>query len=416
MINERFNYMQQQAYDAVVLEKKNCFITGCGGTGKSYLIKQLKRDLEIKYSRRCDITSTTGISASLISGVTLHSLLGIRLGTGSYEALYKLITESKRMLSRWNAFEVLVIDEVSMLNRELFDKIERLAREIRKCDKPFGGIQVILVADFLQLPPVKSDEFIFESPVWNEVVQKTINLTQIMRQDDELFQRVLNKVRMGEVDDEVCDVLQSRAIPYKSTNGIQPMLMYSNNAQVDKANIKYYGRLEGEEYTYKIKYKWYKNIVYKEKYNTNLRFVEELSLKLNAQVMFLTNTNSELGIFNGSIGIVKEFIDGMPIVLFSNGAEILVTPETLDVEEFDELIMSFTQMPLKLAYAASIHKLQGSTISLARIDIKNIFECGQFYVAISRVRSLDGLYLRNLNFNLIKTNPKALEFYRNLDV
>lgn len=415
MKDNRFNEIQQKAYDAAIIGKKNCFITGCGGSGKSYLIRQLKIDFELKYNRRCDVTSTTGVSASLISGVTLHSLLGIRLGTGSYDTLYKMITDNKKIWARWKAFDVLIIDEVSMLDKELFEKIEKLARFLRKCDLPFGGIQIILVADFLQLPPVKSDGFIFESSIWNSVVQETIYLTQIMRQTDEVFQRVLNKVRMGEVDDEVRDILQSREIKYKSKDGILPMMMYSNNAQVNKANKKYYDRLEGEEYTYNIKYKWYKNVIYKEKYlnSSGLRFVEELNLKLNAQVMFLTNSNYESGIFNGSIGVVKSFINKTPSVLFSNGVELLVTPETMDIEEGDkELIMSFTQLPLKLAYAASIHKLQGSTISLARIDIKNIFECGQFYVAISRVRDLEGLYLRNLNFNLIITNPKAIEFYK----
>lgn len=416
MTTNNLNELQQKAYDSIVFNKKNCFITGCGGVGKSHLIKRIKIDLETKYFIRCDVTSTTGVSAALINGITLHSHLGIKLGNGSYDSLYKMITTNKKLWNRWKSMEVLIIDEASMLDIELFEKIEKLARFLRKCDKPFGGIQIILVADFLQLPAVKSSKFIFESPIWDQVVQETIYLKQIMRQSDPIFQRVLNKVRMGIVDDEVKSILRSREIKYKSKDGIHPMLMYSTNAQVERANKKYYDRLDGEEHTYKISYKWFKNVVYKENYLNNLKLADEVSLKVKAQVMFLTNSYYDKGIFNGSIGIVTKFINGMPLVLFNNGVEILVTPETLDVENVErELIMSFTQLPLKLAYSASIHKLQGSTVSLARIDIKNIFECGQFYVSISRVKELDGLYLRNLNFNLIKANPKAVKFYNNLD-
>ncbi len=411
-MTDRFNEKQKEAYEYIVNQKKNCFITGCGGTGKSYLVKKIHADLETKFYRRCNITSTTGVSASLINGVTLHSLLGIRLGTGSYEALYKMITENKKILSRWKALDVLVIDEVSMLNIDLFEKLELLARTIRGSELPFGGVQLVLIADFLQLPPVKDDKFIFESPIWEKVIEKTIYLTEIMRQSDPLFQRILNNVRIGVIDDEVREVLQSREIVYDSPTGVQPMLMYSTNHQVDKANKKYYDRLESKEYTYNIKYKWHKKIIYKDKYLNNLRFENELKLKIGCQVMYLTNNLDNL--FNGTIGIIKDFIDGIPQVLFSNGIETIITPETLDVEEMDELIMSYTQIPLKLAFAASIHKSQGSTISIARINLKNIFECGQFYVAISRVKDLNGLYLRNLNFNLIKTHPKAMEFYKNL--
>lgn len=408
----RFNGLQQVAYNEII-NKKNCFITGPGGTGKSYLIKQIKIDLESKYQRRCDITSTTGISANIINGTTIHSHFGLGLGRSSYDVLYKSILFNKRILNRWTSANVLVIDEVSMLSISLFEKIEKLARSLRKCDQPFGGIQIILVADFLQLPPVECGDFIFESPIWDTVIQKTIYLKQIMRQDDPVFQQVLNKVRLGLVDDEVEQILQSRAIRYKSVNGMQPMMMYSTNAQVDKANKKYYNRLNGDEFTYKMKFKWFQNIIYKEKYTKNLRFQDEVSLKKGAQVMYLTNMQE--GLFNGSIGVIKEIGEDGAIVIFSTGVSVLITPETLDIEENDKIIVSYTQIPLKLAYAASIHKLQGSTISLARIDIKNIFECGQFYVAISRVRDLNGLYLRNLNLNLIKSNPKAVEFYKKIE-
>ena len=410
-MDNRFNELQKKAYNTIVYERKSCFITGSGGTGKSFLIKQLKIDLEAKYYRRCDVTSTTGISASLIEGVTIHRLLGIRLGTGSYKALYKMITENRKVLSRWKALEVLIIDEVSMLTIELFEKLEKLARVLRKCDLPFGGIQIVLVGDFLQLRNPEHTKYIFESSIWNAVISTTIVLNQIMRQSDEVFQRVLNKVRFGKIDDEVKEVLKSREIKYNSKDGFIPTALYTTNAKVDAINKKYYDKLDSPEYKYSIKFKYYKNVVYREEYEHLIRFESELTLKIGCQVVYCTN-NIE-GLCNGSRGIIIGFIGGLPNVLFSNGIEMIISPETLDIEKQDEVIFSYTQIPLKLAWCMTIHKSQGSTLSLLRVDLKNIFEYSQFYVGISRAVSLDGLYLRNLDFNTIKVHPKALEFYTN---
>lgn len=409
----RFTDLQHEAYDAIIIKKKNCFITGSGGTGKTYLIKQIKIDLETIYYKRCDITSTTGISAALIGGTTIHSLLGLRLGEDSYEKLYKMITWNKKLYNRWKAIEILVIDEVSMLSIELFEKIENLARSLRKCDDPFGGIQIILVGDFLQLRNPQHTKYLFESPIWNMVVQQTICLKKIMRQADEVFQRVLNNVRLNIIDDEVKEILKSREIKYISQNGLIPTALYSTNAKVDAINKKYYDKLEGKEYTYNIKYKYYKNIIYKDKYESKIKFEKELTLKIGCQVMYLTNNIEDL--YNGSRGIITNIINGLPMVLFSNNIETIISPETLGIDENDELVLSFTQIPLKLAWCMTIHKSQGSSISLLRVDLKNIFEYSQFYVGISRAVSLEGLYLRNLNFNEIKVHPKAIEFYKNLD-
>lgn len=407
----KLNTLQQKAYD-LVLSKKNVFITGAGGVGKSLVIKKLKKDLETKYFTNVAITSTTGISAMIIGGTTLHSHLGIGLGVASYKKLLKKIRDDKKLLSRWTRMEVLIIDEVSMLTIELFEKLERLGRNLRKDSKPFGGIQIILTGDFCQIPPVGSPDLLFESPIWDLVVHETIYLTQIMRQTDESFMRILNKVRLGDIDEEVETILKSREIKYHSTDGILPTMLYSINSKVDATNQHYYDKLESEEHHFKIMYKWHKSIIHKEKYDPMIRFAQDLYLKIGTQVMFLINAD---GLVNGSRGIITKFVGKCPVVLWDNGTEAMVSAATLDIEENDDKILSYSQIPLKLAYAATIHKAQGSTISLARINITRIFEFGQFYVAISRVRNLESLYLKNLNFALIKANPKAVEFYKNLD-
>lgn len=409
------NKLQKKAYDLAV-NKKNIFLTGIGGSGKSELIKLLKIDLE-NLNRITAITSTTGISAKLLNGVTLYSYLGIGLGIKSFPLLLQDVKTNKRALSRWRHLNVLIIDEVSMLSIELFEKLNKIAKSIRMNSLPFGGIQLILTGDWCQLPSVTKSDFLFESPIWKECIEETIYLTDVIRQTDKVFISILNKIRLGIIDDEVRTVLKSREIKYKNDSGILPTMLYSTNAKVDKTNDFYYMKLNTPEFTYKMEYLWRKKVTFKENYDMMLRFKPELKLKVGAQVMYLINKDN---LVNGSRGVITEFIDGYPMVLFSDGnkkndVEILINKETLDLEEGDELILSYTQLPLTLAFATSIHKCQGSTVSLVRIDFKNIFEFGMAYVSLSRVKSLEGLYIRNLNVNLIKADIKAVKYYKNLE-
>ncbi len=407
----KLNEKQSLAYDLIVNRGKNIFLTGVGGVGKSACIHKIKQDL-LSSNKNVAITSTTGVSASLIKGSTLHSYLGIGLGVSSFEKLYKRVSSSGFYTSRWRNIDLLIIDEVSMLSINLFEKLEKIARYIREDIRPFGGIQILLSGDFLQLPTINDDKFLFESELWPKVINEIVLLTEIIRQKDPVFQSILNKIRMGVVDDQVKEILLSREIKYISQDGLIPTYILSTNAQVDKVNKKYYDNLEGPEFSYKIEYFWKKKIAYKEKYEPLIRFPLTLNLKVGCQVMHLVNNG---GLVNGSRGIVKSFKDGYPIVLFKNGVEKMILPEILDIEENDDVIMSYKQLPLKVAFSATCHKLQGSTLDIARIDFKRIFECGQLYVALSRVTSLEGLYLRNVDFNKIKTNPKAVAFYKKIE-
>lgn len=418
----KFNKKQQEAYDKIIAGK-SVLLSGPGGVGKSLIIKKIKIDLEKKYFKNVAITSTTGISANLIGGITLYSYLGIKLGTGSYKKLLDMISERPMILARWRNVQTIIIDEASMLPVKLFEKLEHLARTIRNNELPFGNIQIVVVADFLQLPVVRvntpdDDKLLFESPVWKKCISETIYLNQIMRQTDELFVRVLNKIRICDIDTEVIETLKSREIKYISKDGLIPTMIFATNAEVDRVNKKYYDKLTGEEYKYELKKKWHKNIAYKEKYDNLIRLEEELYLKVGAQVLYLVNSG-DANLFNGSRGVVKRFELGLPVVLFTTGKgtfEKTVDITTLDILEDDKPIMSYTQIPLKLAYGITCHRSQGQTLSILRVEFSRLFEYSQAYVALSRVKSLDGLYIRNLDFNRIKADKRCIDFYKALDV
>ena len=254
----------------------------------SALIKSIRHNLGVKHNKLVAITSLTGISANIIGGMTLHSYLGIRLGTGSYKKLLEMVTSNKKIYTRWRRTDTLIIDEVSMLSIELFEKLEKIARVVRCIDKPFGGIQIILTGDFCQLGSVELSGFLFESELWNKCIDRTIYLTQNMRQSEELFSRVLSKIRINIIDDEVIELLKSRAIKYHSDVGLIPTMLYAINSKVDRTNNTYYSKLTTEEFTFELTYNWKAN-VNKEKYDKLLRFENTLSLKVGAQVMHLIN-------------------------------------------------------------------------------------------------------------------------------
>jgi ATP-dependent DNA helicase PIF1 len=217
---------------------------------------------------------------------------------------------------------------------------------------------------------------------------------------------------MGVVDDESKTIIESRCIKYKNVNGIVPTILYATNAKVNKKNKQQYDKLPGPEMSYKTIYSWKMNVYNKEKYENCMLGPHEIKLKVGAQVMFLLNRE---GLFNGSRGVVVDFMEGFPMIKFTSGETVVVQPEMLSIEEGDQVILEYSQLPLKLAWSATIHKSQGTTLDLVKIDFKHIFEQGQFYVALSRVRTLEGLFLKNLDWRLLKVNPKAVKFYKKIN-
>ena len=411
---------QKEAYTSM-LKRENIMLTGMAGSGKSMLIKLFYK--ENRFSRNIAITSTTGVSALLIGGTTLHSYLGIGLGKDEVDALYMKILNNSKLTKKWRDLDVLIIDEISMMSPDLFDKLEHLARLLRKNKAPFGGIQLILVGDFLQLPCVSSDEFCFQSKTWDKCVDKVIYLSEIFRQDDSNFQKCLNEIRVGELSEQTIEVLQSRVgFELKNEFGIIPTKIYSLNRNVDKENEKELNKLfekdpELEFFEYELEF----NILDKKRYKVLQEKISKiciapqtLQLCIGAQVMLLYNIDLECGLANGSRGVVIRFQNDLPVVKFLNGVERLVDFQDWKLEEQGETLMVVTQIPLKVAYACSVHKTQGITLDYAIIDLNDVFEYGQAYVALSRVKTLKGLSLKNFIPEKIFAHPTALKFYKRL--
>ena len=423
---ETLNEEQVKAFEAIK-SGKSIFLTGPGGTGKSYLIKQLFEKLE-----GVSVTAMTGCAALLIGkfAKTLHSWSGIGLGKDPTYKTCAIIRRSKKTKARWEETKILIIDEVSMLTAELLEKLDEVARNIMNCaGKPMGGLQIVFVGDFYQLPPVfragECDKFVFESPLWKEIVKETVELKQIVRQSDPIFQKILNEARVGELTEESIDILKARqGLPWNKLT-IKPTLLYNYRSQVDIVNEQNLRALAGEKKTFTA------DISYQEKINETLKmtvalkeaierleknasYKKVLVLAVGAQVMLLKNKNDDSNLMNGSRGVVTSFdpINGDPFVRFLSGIPTRIGRETWESPEDEFKGLKIKQIPLALAYAVTIHKSQGATLDLALIDIgTSTFECGQAYVALSRVKSLESLYIWNFEPSVIRANKKVKEFY-----
>ena len=416
---------QENAFNAF-LSGKNLFITGPGGTGKTslirYFIKSRKKHWNIGF------TSTTGISAILIGGCTIHSFLGIGLATGTTDELLKRIRQRPAINKRWRSLRCLIIDEVSMLHPDLFEKIDILARCIRQRKEPFGGIQLILTGDFLQIYPVKSKKFCFQTDSWKSCNFQVFYLRENIRQEhDKEFQECLNRMRLGQVDDFVMRLLSIRQNASYKDLEIKPTHLFSLKHQTRQYNAKKFQKLIRSLpstdcvrlYTSVVDVQDERVGGRLESIIKDLRVPHKLELAKGAQVILLANIDTADGLANGSRGIVTRFdkIHGHPVVKFLNGVEVVIEPFPFEIEENGSTTVVVTQIPLSLAYALTIHSSQGCTIDHAVIDLSNVFEYGQAYVACSRVRCLENLYFRgDIDFSRIMAHPDAVKFYEELNI
>jgi ATP-dependent DNA helicase PIF1 len=435
---------QQLAFDKYV-EGHNIFITGPGGAGKSALIRMIYQHA-YKQFKDIHVTAMTGCAAILLNckAKTLHSWAGIGLGNGTNEQMINKIKKNKFLKAIWKGTGILVIDEVSMLSLKLFNMLNDIGKAIRGNSRPFGGIQLIFSGDFYQLPPVgnrdelETQQFCFESDDWNSVFHRDcqIELVKIFRQTDEVYSTILNQIREGKIKRKSNDILlEYVGRDFDPKLVAEPTKLFPTKNKVEQINVSKMSALHGDEKEFKIKYikdlEMTKNDRIKRLDFTdkdiqveldflagNLMCDKEIKLKLGAQVMCIINMKSELGdviICNGSQGIITEFctFTGCPKVKYNNGFEMIMSRHSWESDKIPGIGVS--QIPLILSWALTIHKSQGVTLDTAEIDVgSGIFECGQTYVALSRVKSLEGLYLTSFDAKRIRINKKVKAYYESL--
>ncbi len=437
-----------------LLEGNNVALLGGAGCGKSYLISTIytefpalkklymeSQEMNLSKLPRIQLTALTGCASLLLGNKakTLHSWAGIGLGKGTVQELFIKIRRNQKAMKNWLCTDLLVIDEISMMTGELLDKLNQLGRRIRPLkDKPFGGIQVLLVGDFYQLPPVNKNKdeplkFTFESDTWKELFEVgtgiCIELQQIQRQKDAAFQQVLKESRIGNLSRESCAILRKCQERKWQDNLIRPTLLFPKRAEVDMINDSNLRALEGRRYTYDVKLVYdgkvpigfdiqdeaFKKTL--ELFDTESRYLRRLELCKDAQVMLIANISPEEGLVNGSRGVIVDFCKStdLPIVQFLNGIKMTIGSHTWAIEDYEFVLRS--QIPLRLAYACTTHSAQGATLDSALVDIgSGIFEYGQAYVALSRARSLDALYVYDFEPTAFKAHPRVKEFHSKLKV
>jgi len=403
---------QEQRYVLdMVRSGKNVFFTGGAGTGKSFLIQKIIGVLPPDHTF---ITASTGVAAFQIGGTTLHSFAGIGSGTA---VISKCVELAKRatVAKQWRRCKHLIIDEVSMVDGNFFKRLEHVAREIRNNDKPFGGIQLILTGDFLQLPPVAKGEeerrFAFETSAWQRCVQMNIELTQVKRQSDQVLVDILNRLRMGKCTDEDSEVLKGTKANV-SREGIVPTKLCTHTEDVNMINKRELERCEGEE----------KRFIAIDSDPQLSKFIENstpvegvVRLRIGAQVMLLKNLNVSTGLVNGARGRVESFTtDGNPVVVFLGGNKQEIKYDKWTVKSGVGTMLTRTQIPLRLAWAFSIHKSQGMTLDCVEVSLSRVFECGQAYVALSRAKNLRSLRILDFKPGCVRADGKVIKFYKNL--
>jgi len=432
---------QQIAFDKYIAGY-NIFITGPGGSGKSALIRQIYKH-GYSNSKKIYVTALTGCAAVLLNcqAKTIHSWAGIGLGNQSIEELVKKIKKNKFSKELWKTTEILIVDEVSMLSYKLFNILNQIGKILRNNMRQFGGIQIIFSGDFFQLPPVSTiddpdtSRFCFESEDWNLVFHKDnqIQLKKIFRQTDDIYANILNQIRNGKIKRKSFDLLlQYVGREISSDLIVEPTKLFPTRSRVDFINSSKMNLLKGEERKYttvnKLDLEMSKiektirseysiqDVEHELNYlKSNAICEKEIIIKIGAQVMCIVNMSCS-NICNGSQGIVTGFCDitGCPRVKYNNGVEIVMSRHVWISDKIPGIGIS--QIPLILAWALTIHKSQGATMDTAEIDVgNNIFECGQTYVALSRVKTLKGLYLSSFDVSKIKVNKKVQLFYEKIN-
>ena len=401
--------MKQTTALNILKSGKNVFITGSAGTGKTYLLNLYTQYLK---ERRVypTIVAPTGIAASHLGGQTIHSFFALGIRDSIDEGYVEFLMDKKYLKTRFSKLKLLIIDEVSMISPEIFSSMDLILRGFKGTDAPFGGVQVVISGDFFQLPPVsrvpKDKRFAWQSASWKALELQTCYLQEKFRQDDDKLISILDDIRSGEISATSEELLASRH--EKELSVKTPTKLYTHNVDVDRINLEELNKLDGEPKRFMCETKGtQKNI---EKIFKSSLVLEELVLKKGAVVIFIKN-NAEEGYVNGTTGVVQSFspIDKMPIVITTEGKKIKLDLEDWSLEnDSGKVTATVSQVPLRLAWAITIHKSQGMTLDAAEMDLSKTFETGQGYVALSRIKNIEGLRLMGLNPMALRVDPLIL--------
>ncbi|WP_117882923.1 AAA family ATPase [Aureibaculum luteum] len=392
--------MQQEKALAILKSGKNVFLTGSAGTGKTYVLNEY-----IKYLRArkvpVAVTASTGIAATHMNGMTIHSWSGIGVKEHLTQGNLASMKAKKYLKKNLGKAEILIIDEISMLHKNQLNLVDRVLRYFKDNQDPFGGIQVVLSGDFFQLPPIgkynekSRDKFSFMSEAWVNANFSVCYLTEQYRQSDSSLNDILNEIRTGNVSQQNLQILKE-ATEHTLEKKEVPTKLFTHNTDVDKINTEHLVELEGRTKTFKATAKG--NIKLIDTLKNSVLASENLQLKIGAKVMFVKN-NSEKGFVNGTLGKVTGFnAEGHPKVKLSDKRIITVEKEDWSIQDdHNKVLASFSQFPLRLAWAITVHKCQGMTLDEAEIDLSKTFERGQGYVALSRLKRIENLQLKGFN-------------------
>ncbi|MFZ2621288.1 MAG: AAA family ATPase [Minisyncoccia bacterium] len=401
--------LQSQALDILKMGK-NVFITGPAGSGKTHVINEYVNYLK-KHAVDVAVTASTGIAATHIGGMTIHSWsgLGIRDTLTDYDI--EDLMERQYLYKRFERTKVLIIDEVSMLHHFRLDMIEWICRQMKRSEKPFGGMQIILCGDFFQLPPVTrgdvlESEFAYKAESFLASKFTICHLSEQYRQKDNVYLSILNQIRENKVSPKTIELLKARFNKDPDTGG-ESTRLYTHNIDVDIVNKKHLDLISGETKSYSMSSKGSSGLTLSLK--KSCLSPETLELKKGARVMF-TKNHSEGGYVNGTLGVVSDFNSyGDPIVRTNSGMTFSVQPQSWKIEEEGKVKAEISQLPLRLAWAITVHKSQGMSLDAMEVDLSKSFVKGMGYVALSRVRSLSGMKLLGFNDMSLEVDPEVLD-------
>jgi ATP-dependent DNA helicase PIF1 len=438
MTTRQLSEEQQEIFECFK-NGENLFITGPAGSGKTFLIRTLYEWCN-ENNKSIQVCALTGCAAVLLQtkAKTIHSWAGIGLANGETINIIQNVANNIYKKKNWNNTNILIIDEISMMSSKILSILDGIAKKVRKNNRPFGGMQIVFSGDFYQLPPISSKnnteqtQFCFENPIWDDLFDKEYHLSQIFRQSNKIYTKILNQIREGHLSKQAYAILQSRLLACPEQL-LKPTKILPRRAQVNIINTNEMNSLNSQQKIYTMTIATTEDFTITERQigildkipqqqiNWEIEYLknsimcdQEIILKIGAQVMCIINidTESDNPIVNGSCGIIIGFdLNEYPIVQFRNN---FIRTMTLHIWESEQIKgIGIKQIPLILSWAISIHHAQGTTLDIAEIDIGNgIFECGQSYVALSRVKELEGLYLTGFNPQKIKVHPKVKEYYQ----